>query len=79
MQDKEYEVSAAKSSGEFNVDITLNILDEALKEEDINDKPYYMYVNKTGEIFESKISNGSASFYITKNKQIVIRKYCFPM
>ena len=63
MQGKEYEVSSDKSSGEFTVDVRLSILDEALKEEDINDKPYYMYVNKTGEIFESKISNGRASFY----------------
>ncbi len=62
MQDKEYEVSAAKSSGEFNVDITLSILDEALNDEEINDKPYYMLVNSTGEIFESKVSNGKASF-----------------
>lgn len=62
MQDKEYDVSAAKSSGEFNVDITLNILDEALNDEEINDKPYYMLVNSTGEIFESKVSNGKASF-----------------
>ena len=62
MQDKEYEVSAAKSSGEFNVDITLSILDKALNDEEINDKPYYMLVNSTGEIFESKVSNGKASF-----------------
>lgn len=62
MRDKEYEVSAAKSSGEFNVDITLSILDEALNDEEINDKPYYMLVNSTGEIFESKVSNGKASF-----------------
>ncbi len=48
---------------DFKLNITLTSLDEALKEEDINDKPYYMYVNKTGEIFESKISNGRASFY----------------
>ena len=62
MQGKEYDVSADKSSGYLTLDITLNVLDEALNDEDINDIPYYMYVNDTGEIFESKISNGKVSF-----------------
>ena len=62
MQGKEYDVSADKSSGYLTLDITLNVLDEVLNDEDINDIPYYMYVNDTGEIFESKISNGKVSF-----------------
>ena len=62
MQGKEYDVSADKSSGYFTLDITLNVLDEVLNDKDINDIPYYMYVNDTGEIFESKISNGKVSF-----------------
>ena len=62
MQGKEYDVSADKSSGYLTVDVTLNVLDEVLNDEDINDIPYYMYVNDTGEIFESKISNGKALF-----------------
>ena len=77
MQGKEYEVSSDKSSGEFTVDVRLSILDEALKEEDINDKPYYMYVNKTGEIFESKISNGRASFYYNPEKTNSNQKVLF--
>ena len=56
MQNKDYEVSSNKSSGEFRVDVTLSILDEVLNEDDLNDKPYYMFVNNTGEIFESRIS-----------------------
>ena len=56
MQNKDYEVSLNKSSGEFRVDVTLSILDEVLNEDDLNDKPYYMFVNNTGEIFESRIS-----------------------
>ena len=64
MQGKEYEVLSDKSSGEFTVDVRLSILDEALNEEDINDRLYYMYVNKTGEIFESKISNGRSLYVI---------------
>ena len=56
MQDKEYKVSSNKSSGEFRVDVTLSILDKVLNEDDLNDKPYYMFVNNTGEIFESRIS-----------------------
>ena len=63
MQDKEYKVSSNKSSGEFRVDVTLSILDKVLNEDDLNDKPYYMFVNNTGEIFESRISNGKATFY----------------
>ena len=62
MQDKEYKVSSNKSSGEFRVDVTLSILDKVLNEDDLNDKPYYMFVNNTGEIFESRISNGKATF-----------------
>lgn len=62
MQGKDYEVSADKSSGEFRVEVTLSILDEVLTEDDLNDKPYYMYVNNTGEIFESRISNGKTTF-----------------
>ncbi|WP_242349441.1 polymorphic toxin type 44 domain-containing protein [Mucispirillum schaedleri] len=64
MQGKEYEVLSDKSSGEFTVDVRLSILDEALNEEYINDRLYYMYVNKTGEIFESKISNGRSLYVI---------------
>ena len=77
MQGKEYEVSSYKSSSDFTVDVKLSILDEALKEEDINDKPYYMYVNKTGEIFESKISNGSASFCYTPIDSVGNQKVLF--
>lgn len=62
MQGKEYDVSADKSSGYFTIEITLNVLDEALNDEDINNLSYYMHVNDTGEIFESKISNGKVSF-----------------
>ena len=64
MQNKDYEVSSNKSSGEFRVDVTLSILDEVLNEDDLNDKPYYMFVNNTGEIFESRISNGKATFNV---------------
>ncbi len=64
MQGKEYEVLSDKSSGEFTVDVRLSILDEALNEEYINDRLYYMYVNKTCEIFESKISNGRSLYVI---------------
>ena len=36
-----------------------------------------MYVNKTGEIFESKISNGRASFYYTPVDSVGNQKVLF--
>ena len=77
MQGKEYDVSADKSSGELIVDISLITQDKALNIEDINNKPYYMYVKDTGELFESKIENSKASFKYTPLSNFSNQKVLF--
>ena len=77
MQGKEYDVSADKLSGELIVDISLITQDKALNNEDINNKPYYMYVKDTGELFESKIENSKASFKYTPLSNFSNQKVLF--